>query len=291
MPSGISQVKGGPTGDVADAIVDMLLARRCRACSRPRPSSCRTIRDGQAGGLSRIPATMFTPTGVLAKERGGWVKRWDRSADELRIVAVAGREKRSARPPCSAASISGSRASSCRCSVLRAAARPLAADVAGLRRPTQGQSRSAAGTSPGRRAEARVGVVFQNYALFPHLTVGGNVGFGLKGANWREAGSRRQGRASPRSRATRHLRRPISESALRRPAATGRRRPCAGGRPSCSCSTRPFSALDRGLRETMQVELRRLLKRNRRDLGVRHARSRRGAHHVGPRRRNERRPN
>jgi putative spermidine/putrescine transport system ATP-binding protein len=51
--------------------------------------------------------------------------------------------------------------------------------IAGLVTPDEG-SVSIAGidvtrTPPHKR---NVGVVFQNYALFPHLTVGGNVGFG-----------------------------------------------------------------------------------------------------------------
>jgi putative spermidine/putrescine transport system ATP-binding protein len=53
--------------------------------------------------------------------------------------------------------------------------------IAGLVAPDEG-SVSIAGvdvtrTPPHKR---NVGVVFQNYALFPHLTVGGNVGFGLQ---------------------------------------------------------------------------------------------------------------
>ena len=54
--------------------------------------------------------------------------------------------------------------------------------IAGLATPDQGKV-SIAGvdvtrTPPHKR---NVGVVFQNYALFPHLSVAGNVGFGLKG--------------------------------------------------------------------------------------------------------------
>ena len=46
-----------------------------------------------------------------------------------------------------------------------------------------------------------VGVVFQNYALFPHLTVAENVAFGLK-AQRRARRDRAHGRALPRARAS-----------------------------------------------------------------------------------------
>src|SRR5882757_9107461 len=53
--------------------------------------------------------------------------------------------------------------------------------VAGLAQPDQGQvelaGRDITNVPPHRR---NVGVVFQSYALFPHLTVAGNVAFGLK---------------------------------------------------------------------------------------------------------------
>ena len=52
--------------------------------------------------------------------------------------------------------------------------------IAGLATPDQGRVILAGAdvtrTPPHRRS---VGVVFQNYALFPHRDVGGNVGFGL----------------------------------------------------------------------------------------------------------------
>ena len=40
--------------------------------------------------------------------------------------------------------------------------------------------------------EARgVGLMFQDFALFPHLTVAGNVAFGLKGDTGRQDAARR----------------------------------------------------------------------------------------------------
>src|SRR5471030_2935362 len=53
--------------------------------------------------------------------------------------------------------------------------------VAGLAQPDNGQvelaGRDITNVPPHRR---NVGVVFQSYALFPHLSVAGNVAFGLK---------------------------------------------------------------------------------------------------------------
>jgi spermidine/putrescine transport system ATP-binding protein len=53
--------------------------------------------------------------------------------------------------------------------------------IAGFERPTEGQilldGEDMASTPPHKR---NVNTVFQNYALFPHLTVEKNVAFGLK---------------------------------------------------------------------------------------------------------------
>lgn len=106
-----------------------------------------------------------------------------------------------------------------------------------------------------------VGVVFQSYALFPHLTVEGNIGYGLKM------------RGVPR----REIARRVSE-ALASVSLTGfeRRYPSqlSGGQqqrvaiarvlvlePRVLLLDEPFSALDAKLRGAMQVELRALIKR------------------------------
>jgi len=53
--------------------------------------------------------------------------------------------------------------------------------VAGFEAPTDGRVRFGGTDVSGVPPEARdVGVVLQNYALFPHLTVGENVGYGLR---------------------------------------------------------------------------------------------------------------
>jgi spermidine/putrescine transport system ATP-binding protein len=53
--------------------------------------------------------------------------------------------------------------------------------IAGLLQPDEGEifiaGRPVAGVPPNKRD---VGIVFQNYALFPHMTVGANVAFGLE---------------------------------------------------------------------------------------------------------------
>jgi iron(III) transport system ATP-binding protein len=145
--------------------------------------------------------------------------------------------------------------------------------VAGLERPDAGQVRldgrelSApdAFVAPERR---RIGMVFQDGALFPHLTVAGNVGYGLS----RE--ERRRGRLAER------LPTRVEEAlALVDLAGFGDRLPASlsGGqaqrvalaralvtRPSVLLLDEPFSSLDTGLRVQIRAEVQRLLA----DLGV-----------------------
>ena len=105
-----------------------------------------------------------------------------------------------------------------------------------------------------------VGVVFQNYALFPHLTVAENVAFGLK--------ARRTGTAETTATVKRFLELVhLSDFANRsvRALSGGQQQRVAVARalavrPKLLLLDEPFSALDRKLRETMQIELRRLLR-------------------------------
>jgi putative spermidine/putrescine transport system ATP-binding protein len=105
-----------------------------------------------------------------------------------------------------------------------------------------------------------VGVVFQNYALFPHLTVAENVAFGLK--------ARRRGSAETVASVKRFLELVhLSDFADRsvRALSGGQQQRVAVARalavrPKLLLLDEPFSALDRKLREGMQIDLRRLLR-------------------------------
>jgi putative spermidine/putrescine transport system ATP-binding protein len=106
-----------------------------------------------------------------------------------------------------------------------------------------------------------IGMVFQNYALFPHMTVNENLAFPLAGAQ------RPQGRPS-RARAKKastwcSCRRcgPPSRPALRRPAAAHRRGPRLVFEPDLVLMDEPLGALDKQLREQMQYEIKHIHER------------------------------
>ena len=112
--------------------------------------------------------------------------------------------------------------------------------------------------SPARR---NIGMVFQNYALFPHMSVARNIAFPL------------QMRGVPRSEIERRV---IQAMALVELRGYGERLPSqlSGGQqqrvalaravvfdPTLLLLDEPFGALDRKLRESMQLEVRRLQRR------------------------------
>ena len=105
-----------------------------------------------------------------------------------------------------------------------------------------------------------VGVVFQNYALFPHLTVAENVAFGLR-AKGRPAAETRQ--AVKRFLELVHLE-SFADRSVRALSGGQQQRVAVARalavRPKLLLLDEPFSALDRKLRETMQIDLRRLLR-------------------------------
>jgi spermidine/putrescine transport system ATP-binding protein len=131
--------------------------------------------------------------------------------------------------------------------------------MAGLQGPTSGSisldGKDVTHVPPHRRP---INTVFQNYALFPHMTVAQNVGFGLEMLDWPAADI---GRRVPEVLALVGLQ------------AYGDRRPDAlsGGqqqrvalaralapRPRVLLLDEPMSALDLKLRKEMQRELKRL---------------------------------
>ncbi|SEP07780.1 putative spermidine/putrescine transport system ATP-binding protein [Methylobacterium sp. UNC300MFChir4.1] len=131
--------------------------------------------------------------------------------------------------------------------------------VAGFLKPTEGRviigGQAVDHLPPNRRT---VGIVFQNYALFPHMSVADNVAYGLA--------ARGVGRTEQRARVAEML------ALVRLEHLAGRfPREMSGGqqqrvalaralavRPSILLLDEPFAALDKNLRLDMQIEIKRI---------------------------------
>ncbi|WP_333672058.1 ABC transporter ATP-binding protein [Elioraea tepidiphila] len=134
--------------------------------------------------------------------------------------------------------------------------------VAGFEIPDEGTVRLGSEDvtlAPPRQRD--VGMVFQNYALFPHLTVAQNVAFPL------------EMRRMPRPERDRRVAEALAlvelagyEARLPRQLSGGQQQRVALARaivfnPRLLLLDEPFGALDRKLRESMQLEVRRLQRR------------------------------
>ena len=135
--------------------------------------------------------------------------------------------------------------------------------IAGFETPTEGRISIAGvdmkGVPPHKRS---INMVFQNYALFPHLTIAENVAFGLK---------------SKRTFSSSEIEKRVTESIelvrlgqlkdrLPSQLSGGQQQRAALARavvnnPSVLLLDEPLSALDPQIREEMQIELARLQKR------------------------------
>jgi len=134
--------------------------------------------------------------------------------------------------------------------------------VAGFEQPDAGRieigGRDVTRIAPHKR---NLGMVFQNYSLFPHRTVGENIAFGL-----RMAGESRQ-------RQTEEVRRMLDmvhlagrEDMYPSQLSGGQQQRVALARalvvnPSVLLLDEPLGALDKGLRESMQFEIREMQQR------------------------------
>jgi ABC-type Fe3+/spermidine/putrescine transport system ATPase subunit len=134
--------------------------------------------------------------------------------------------------------------------------------IAGFERPDSGliaiRDQRVESLPPERRD---IGMVFQNYALFPHMSVAENIAFGLK--------MRRSSKADiePRLRKVAALVK-VDRLLDRQPKelSGGQQQRVALARalivePAILLLDEPFGALDRQLREDLQIEVRALLRR------------------------------
>ena len=163
--------------------------------------------------------------------------------------------------------------------------------IAGFERPDAGrvelQGVDVTRVAPAQRA---VNTVFQDYALFPHMTVAENVEYGLrvKGMSRRDRRRARRGRA--RAGAPAGPRRPQAGAALGRPAAArrarARDRQRAAGPPARRAARRARPEAAPGDADLPQGAAAR----PRDHLRLRHARPGRGADDERPARRLQRGP-
>ncbi len=131
--------------------------------------------------------------------------------------------------------------------------------VAGLAHPDDGQVEIAGADVTWSPPYARdIGMVFQNYALFPHLTVAENIAFPLEMRKIKGAEARRRV-----AEALEIVRLPSVADRYPRELSGGQQQRialarCMVYRPSIILMDEPLGALDKKLREQMQLEIKRI---------------------------------
>ena len=162
--------------------------------------------------------------------------------------------------------------------------------LAGFEVPTHGEiylaDRPIKNMPPHKRD---IGMVFQNYALFPHLTIEENVAFPLSVRKINKAEAQQRVRTALRMIKLENFGAPAAGAAVRRPAAARGAGPRTGFQPAARADGRapgrPGQA-PAGANATGDQATARDNGHHRR---LRHPRPERGAHHVGPHRRFQRR--
>ena len=131
--------------------------------------------------------------------------------------------------------------------------------IAGFEDPSSGDiaidGTSVVGVSPHKR---NIGMVFQNYALFPHMTVADNIAFPLK-----QRGMQKAERDKAVAEALDLVRLPGYGARYPRQLSGGQQQRVALARavvfkPRLLLMDEPLGALDKQLRESLQLEMRRL---------------------------------